>query len=72
LVGQKSFGKGSVQLIFDLTDGSAVRVTTSKWFTPDHRELDGVGLTPDVAADGPADAQLTTAIGVLSAALGKR
>jgi carboxyl-terminal processing protease len=72
LVGQKSFGKGSVQLIFDLTDGSAVRVTTSKWFTPDHRELDGVGLTPDVAADGPVDTQLTTAIGVLSAALGKR
>jgi carboxyl-terminal processing protease len=86
LVGEKSFGKGSVQLIFDLTDGSAVRVTTAKWLTPDRRELDGVGLTPDVPAEQtPAgesadagnasnmgDAQLNKAIDVLSAAIAER
>jgi carboxyl-terminal processing protease len=69
LVGEKSFGKGSVQLIFDLQDGSAVRVTTAKWLTPDRRELDGIGLTPDVTADGDAEAQLTKAIQTLGEAM---
>lgn len=69
LVGEKSFGKGSVQLIFDLDDGSAVRVTTAKWLTPDRRELDGIGLTPDVVAGGDADAQLNKAIQTLGEAI---
>jgi carboxyl-terminal processing protease len=69
LIGEKSFGKGSVQLIFDLKDGSAVRVTTAKWLTPNRRELDGVGLTPDVVADGNAEAQLDKAIEMVNAAI---
>ncbi|MCS6849305.1 MAG: S41 family peptidase [Anaerolineae bacterium] len=70
LIGEKTFGKGSVQLIFDLSDGSAVHVTAAKWFTPERRELDGVGLTPDIEVKGSADAQLERAIGVLSEAIG--
>jgi carboxyl-terminal processing protease len=69
LVGVKSYGKGSVQLIFDLADGSAVRVTTAKWLTPDRRELDGVGLEPDVVVEGEADAQMQKAVDVLSRAI---
>ena len=72
LVGDKSYGKGSVQLIFDLTDGSSVHVTTSKWMTPLHHEIDGRGLTPDVLvarADGEAggdvDSQLNQALAIL-------
>jgi len=72
LVGEKTFGKGSVQLIFDLTGGSAVRVTTAKWLTPERRELDGVGLVPDVEAGGAADAQLERAVSLLSDALGRQ
>jgi carboxyl-terminal processing protease len=72
LVGEKSYGKGSVQLVFDLADGSAVRVTTAKWLTPDRRELDGVGLTPDVALAGEADAQLDKAVEIIRSAIAKR
>ena len=44
----RTFGKGSVQLVFDLTDGSSVHVTSARWFTPNHRQLDQAGLEPDV------------------------
>ncbi len=65
LIGEKTFGKGSVQLIFELSDGSAVRVTSAKWLTPERRELDGVGLTPDIEVTGDADAQLERALRAL-------
>ena len=42
-----SFGKGSVQLVFDLSDGSSVHVTSSRWYTPDRHQLDQDGLVPD-------------------------
>lgn len=48
LVGEKSFGKGSVQSIFDLSDGSSVHITSAKWLTPNKRTIDGTGLAPDV------------------------
>lgn len=43
-----TFGKGSVQLVYDLSDGSSVHVTASRWFTPDRHQLDQQGLQPDV------------------------
>jgi len=48
LIGETTFGKGSVQSLFDLSDGSILRVTTARWFTPLGRQIDGVGLTPDI------------------------
>jgi carboxyl-terminal processing protease len=48
LVGEKTFGKGSVQLIYDLSDGSSLHVTASRWLTPDRHLIDGAGLTPDI------------------------
>ena len=47
LVGEQSFGKGLVQDIFQLPDGSAVRVTIATYYTPDSRSIHGTGLTPD-------------------------
>ena len=47
LVGEKTFGKGSMQWLFDLSDGSSVHVTFARWFTPSRRAIDGVGLVPD-------------------------
>lgn len=48
LIGQKTYGKGSVQLILPMSDGSSLHVTTAEWLTPDHHPLQGVGLTPEV------------------------
>ena len=49
LVGEKSYGKGSVQLVYDLSDGSSVHVTVARWLTPNGHEINGVGLVPDLA-----------------------
>ena len=48
LIGTPSHGKASVQTIFPLKDGSALRLTTSKYFTPSGRLIEGKGVTPDV------------------------
>jgi carboxyl-terminal processing protease len=72
LIGEKSFGKGSVQLIFELSDGSSVHVTHAKWLTPSRNEIDGKGLRPDVEvarqageAERGADTQLDKALDVV-------
>ncbi len=49
VMGTKSHGKASVQTIFPLKDGSALRLTTSKYFTPSGRSIHGQGIQPDVA-----------------------
>jgi len=48
VVGTKSFGKGSVQTIIPLNDGSALRLTTSKYFTPNGTVIHGKGVMPDI------------------------
>jgi len=48
ILGTKSHGKASVQTIFPLKDGSALRLTTSKYFTPNGRSIHGQGILPDV------------------------
>jgi carboxyl-terminal processing protease len=48
LIGEKTFGKGSVQLIYELSDRSRLHVTVAKWFTPDNIAIDGTGLKPDI------------------------
>ena len=52
LVGVKSFGKGSVQSVIPLPDGSALRLTTAKYFTPSGVCINGIGITPDVVVEG--------------------
>lgn len=68
LIGEQTFGKGSVQLIFPLSDASSLRVTTAEWFTPDHHRIHGVGLTPDVevAIAGEDNDVLQAALDLLS------
>lgn len=48
LVGVKTFGKGSVQLDYPLSDGSDLHITIKRWFLPDGRSVDKKGLTPDI------------------------
>lgn len=49
LIGQRTFGKGTVQQIYPLSDGSSLHVTASEWFTPAQQPLEGQGLQPDIA-----------------------
>lgn len=51
IMGTKSFGKGSVQTVVPLSDGSAVRLTTSKYFTPNGRTIRGEGIVPDIVVE---------------------
>ena len=48
VLGEKSFGKGSVQSILPLQDGSALRLTTAKYYTPSHKVIHEQGITPDI------------------------
>ena len=72
IVGTTTYGKGVVQQIFDLKDGTCVKLTISEYFTPKGRSIDGKGITPDVEveyekneADPEADNQLDQALEVL-------
>ncbi|MCA9977029.1 MAG: hypothetical protein KC413_14810, partial [Anaerolineales bacterium] len=56
IIGQKTFGKGSVQLVFDLSDGSSVHVTSARWLTPDKHQIDQQGLEPDIVVEITQDA----------------
>jgi len=51
IVGMKSFGKGSVQTVLPLNDGSALRLTTSKYFTPLGKVIHGNGVIPDIVVE---------------------
>ncbi len=55
LVGTLTFGKGSVQRPFTLSDGSELRVTIARWFTPNDRAIHGEGLTPDIEVTLPEE-----------------
>ena len=55
LVGETTYGKGSVQLVHHLRDGSEFRVTVAHWFTPHDHQIHGQGLEPDIAIELTAD-----------------
>lgn len=73
VVGQKSFGKGSVQSVRELSFGGAIKFTTAHYLTPEGREINGVGLEPDVLVemdpglqeDKATDTQLKRAVELL-------
>ena len=75
IVGTRTFGKGLVQETFALPDGGAIKMTTARYLTPAGRDIDKVGITPDVVVAQPAgshpgepgaDAQLDRALELLA------
>lgn len=72
VVGERTFGKGSVQIWSELTNGGGVRITSALWFTPGGDTINQVGLEPDVLVPGEPDSleddpQLEAAVAVLLA-----
>jgi carboxyl-terminal processing protease len=73
LVGQPTFGKNTVQIWNSLPNGGGLRLTTDRWFTPDHNSVAPDGVQPDVVVAAPAnptssaDPQLDRAVEILTA-----
>jgi carboxyl-terminal processing protease len=55
LIGHKTYGKGSVQTVMPLSHGGAVKLTTSRYFTPSGASIHGKGIVPDIVAQGAED-----------------
>ncbi len=60
LIGEKTFGKGSVQNIYNLSDGSSARITFAHWLTPARIEIDKVGITPQYVIPYAEDPEAQT------------
>lgn len=72
LIGTRTFGKASVQTLIDLPNGSGLRITTARYFTPSGTLIDKKGLTPDlVVEEGDEDGQLLVAVDFLKRKLSK-
>ena len=59
LVGTTTFGKGIIQTVFSLSDGSAVKVTTARYQSPDRHEIHEKGIAPDIEVEMSNDDPMT-------------
>jgi carboxyl-terminal processing protease len=59
LIGQKSFGKGSVQQLFDITPDTSLKITIARWLTPNGISISHEGITPDILVPEPTEAEIT-------------
>lgn len=69
LIGEKTFGKGVVQMVFDLDNGAGLKLTTARYLTPNKNDINKKGIMPDVAVSQPpdgTDAQLQRAVDILT------
>jgi carboxyl-terminal processing protease len=55
LVGRRTYGKGSVQTVMPLAHGGALKLTTSRYFTPSGASIQGKGIIPDIVEAGPSE-----------------
>lgn len=73
IIGNTSYGKGSVQTILPMFEDDAVKLTIAKYYTPSGRSIDGIGITPDIEINldenATTDTQLNKAIEILSSQL---
>jgi len=72
LVGHKTYGKGSVQTVMPLSRGGALKLTTSRYFTPSGASIHDKGILPDVLIAGPEEQPVDAAAEVLASALAER
>jgi len=72
LIGRRTYGKGSVQTVMPLPHGGAVKLTTSRYFTPSGASIHGKGLLPDIPEDGPGEAPAEIEAGPAATPLASR
>ena len=60
LVGKKTYGKGVIQTLIELSDGSGLKMTTEEYYTPAHNKINKVGIEPDYEVDLPSDIEELT------------
>jgi carboxyl-terminal processing protease len=72
LIGHKTYGKGSVQTVMPLSHGGAVKLTTSRYFTPSGASIHGKGIVPDIVAQGPEDPPAELMVGKSAPPLAER
>lgn len=60
IIGTKTYGKGVIQTIFSLTDGSGLKLTTSEYYTPNHNAINKIGIKPDIEVEFPEEESLYT------------
>jgi carboxyl-terminal processing protease len=60
IVGMQSFGKGSVQSILPMNNGTAIKMTTARYFTPNGRSIQAKGIVPDIVVDDGSDPSFMT------------
>ena len=60
IIGTKTYGKGVIQTIFNLSDGSGIKLTTSEYYTPNHNTINKVGIAPDIEVELPEDENIYT------------
>lgn len=58
IIGTRTYGKGVVQSIFPLGDGSAVKITTARYLTPHGRDINSIGIQPEILSDLPKDTRV--------------
>ena len=64
IIGKNTYGKGVIQTLYTLTDGSGIKITTEEYYTPNHNEINKVGIKPDIEVEleEDSDTQLQKAI----------
>ena len=62
LVGTTTYGKGVIQKVYPLTDGSGLKMTTNEYFTPNHNKINKIGIDPDEEIDLPEEVKYKTDI----------
>jgi carboxyl-terminal processing protease len=72
LIGHKTYGKGSVQTVMPLSHGGALKLTTSRYFTPSGASIHDKGILPDILIGGPDEAPGDISLDALAAPLSKR
>ncbi|PIQ76238.1 hypothetical protein COU78_04735 [Candidatus Peregrinibacteria bacterium CG10_big_fil_rev_8_21_14_0_10_49_24] len=66
ILGEKSFGKGTVQQVLQFNDQSSMKMTVAEWLTPDGRKINGVGIIPDIEVpEGDRDEQMSRALEIM-------